>query len=396
MANINFKNSELGPIPNDWDVMVVDDCCNVFTGGEAPEKYSSSQDSKYQYPIYSNGRECYGYMETYRISKDAVCISSIGENTGDVFFYKGKFTPIIRLKVIVPKDNSIDTKCLYYLLKWNRIDGTKNGGIPNINADDVKGLKFPLPPLPEQRRIAAALSDIDALIDNLDALIDKKRLIKQATMQQLLSGKKRINGFNDKWVEKKLGDCCEVFGRIGFRGYTKNDLVPKGNGAITFSPSNIARQRINYENCDYISWKKYEESPEIKVFNGDILFCKTASIGKCAFIENLSDKATINPQFVVLKNMKCDNKFLYYILAFSDFQDRVKQITGGSTIPTMSQEKLKEQIITFPPTIAEQTAISKILSDMDEEISLLEAKKEKYTHLKQGMMSELLSGRIRI
>ncbi|MBK8368706.1 MAG: hypothetical protein IPL10_15205 [Bacteroidetes bacterium] len=82
------------------------------------------------------------------------------------------------------------------------------------------------------------------------------------------------------WVIKTLDEVCTIKGRIGYRGYTKQDLVEEGEGAISLSPSNIKDNQIIYKNCTYISWFKYDESPEIKIFDGDIIYCKTASIGK--------------------------------------------------------------------------------------------------------------------
>ena len=102
---------------------------------------------------------------------------------------------------------------------------------------------------------------------------------------------------------KPLGEVCDIKGRIGFRGYTRQDLVEEADGAITLSPSNITNQELSYENCSYISWAKYEESPEIKVAVGDVIFTKTASVGKTALVKYLQKEATINPQLVVLKNI---------------------------------------------------------------------------------------------
>jgi type I restriction enzyme S subunit len=269
--------------------------------------------------------------------------------------------------------------------------------MPSINTKILEGVSVALPPtIAEQERIAGALSSIDTLIGALTEQIEKKRHIKQGAMQQLLTGKKRLAGFTGEWKSVKLRELCQLFGRIGFRGYTKNDLVEKGMGAITFSPSDIHNQKIDYSNCDYISFHKYEESPEIKVFNGDIIFGQTASIGKCAIIDKLEEKATINPQFVVLKKFKCNNYFLYYKLIDKPFQTQVLAICGGSTIPTMSQEKLKEQELWFPPTIAEQSAIAAVLSNMDTEIAALEQKRDKYIAIKSGMMQNLLTGKIRL
>ena len=198
------------------------------------------------------------------------------------------------------------------------------------------------------------------------------------------------------WVIKAIRQLCSLHGRIGFRGYTKADLVKKGFGAISFSPSVIHNQVIDYSDCDYISFYKYEESPEIKVFNGDIIFCKTASIGKCAFIEGLTEKATINPQLVVINSFQCDPKFLYYKLIESGFQNRVLSITGGSTIPTMSQEKLYDLQMCVPVDNREQRRISEALSDIDKLIAALDKKIEKQKMIKQGVMQELLTGKRRL
>lgn len=205
-----------------------------------------------------------------------------------------------------------------------------------------------------------------------------------------------IGPIPEAWKLMPLGKLCDIHGRIGFRGYTKNDLVERSEGAITFSPSDIHNQRIDYKDCDYISWEKYEQSPEIKVANGDILFCKTASIGKCALIRDLPEKATINPQFVLLNSFSCDNRYLYYVLAFSRFQERVLSITGGSTIPTMSQEKLKQQLVAIPPKEDEQGRIADALEDIDELIVSIQRLIHKKRDIRTGVIRELLTSDRRI
>lgn len=247
----------------------------------------------------------------------------------------------------------------------------------------------------EQQKIADCLSSLDEEIAAEAQKADALKTHKKGLMQQLFpqpgqtTPLRRFPGFTGEWEEKKLGEVCEIFGRIGYRGYTKEDLVPKGNGAITFSPSDIHDQIIDYTDCSYISNYKYEESPEIKVFNGDIIFCKTASIGKCALISNLKEKATINPQFVVFKNFKCNNQFLYYIISGNDFQEKALSITAGSTIKTMSQEQLKQLSVFLPPTLAEQQKIADCLSELDEMISAQQQKVEALKEHKKGLMQKL-------
>ena len=187
------KQTELGEIPEDWEVKNIGTTCNVITGGEAPVVYSKDKNTLYKYPIYSNGKEVYGYHASYTIDHDAVCISSIGENTGDIFYYQKNFTPIIRLKVIIPKKSNINTEFLYYCLKTIKIDTTKNGGIPNINSNDVKSINYIQPTSKEeQTAIANVLSSMDKEIETLNTKLEKYRNLKTAMMQQLLTGKIRL------------------------------------------------------------------------------------------------------------------------------------------------------------------------------------------------------------
>ncbi len=129
-----------------------------------------------------------------------------------------------------------------------------------------------------------------------------------------------MSSMKQGWGIKKLSEICIIKGRIGYRGYTKQDLVSEGEGAITLSPSNIIDNKLNFNKCSYISWSKYNESPEIKIYTGDIVFCKTASIGKMALIDNLPEKTTLNPQFVVLKEIGCFNQYLYYYMSSDIFK----------------------------------------------------------------------------
>ena len=170
------------------------------------------------------------------------------------------------------------------------------------------------------------------------------------------------------WCWTSLNSICTIFGRIGFRGYTKDDLVDS-TGAITLSPSNIVDGVMNYEKCTYISWEKYEESPEIQVQNEDILLVKTgSSYGKCAYVESLPKEATINPQFVVLKFIGSNPRFLTYCLQSNYARKQYEEFVLGTAIPTFTQVALGSMAIPIPP-IEEQERIvaevEKLLSFVD-------------------------------
>lgn len=198
------------------------------------------------------------------------------------------------------------------------------------------------------------------------------------------------------WDIVKLDDIASLFGRIGFRGYNTSDLVPKGQGAITLSPSNMKDCAMDYSKCTYISWEKYEESPEIKIFDDDILMVKTGSTyGKVALVRSLPSAATINPQLVVFKKLKCDSKFLASLLSRGAFQSQIETITSGGAIPTMSQAKILELNVALPIK-SEQERISKVLSDIDKLIDTTEELLQKKRDIKQGTMQVLLTGKRRL
>ena len=142
--------------------------CEVIVGGEAPSDCwkGIKPDDTYRYPIWANGVDVYGYASSYSVEADAVCISSIGANTGAVFFHKGKFTPIIRLKVLVPKIEGIDDRYLFHAV--STIDfAPKKSSVPNMSANDIKKAIIPVPPIDYQRRIAKTIDKLDTLCNDL-------------------------------------------------------------------------------------------------------------------------------------------------------------------------------------------------------------------------------------
>ena len=193
----------------------------------------------------------------------------------------------------------------------------------------------------------------------------------------------------EEWTYKKLGEVCEIFGRIGFRGYTREDYVNTiKEGAISLSPSNIINNQLDFSNCTYITWDKYNQSPEIKIVEGDVLFVKTASVGKCAYVSALPHESTINPQFVVFKNISIYNRFLFYQLLSSSFQYKVKRITSGTSVPTITQKDLSELGICYP-NIEEQ---QRIVSELDLLSSIIEKKKaqlKEYDQLAQSIFYDM-------
>ena len=200
----------------------------------------------------------------------------------------------------------------------------------------------------------------------------------------------RFPEFQGEWEKQKLCDISSIVGRIGFRGYTTNDIVEKGMGAIALSPTNIVNNQLTYDKDNtYISMPKYDESPEIMIKQGDVIFVKTGStVGKVAYVDKLICKTTLNPQVVVLKDIKCDNYILSVIMSTRKFQNKIQRITVGGAVPTLSQVAMGNIFISLP-TAKEQEKISKFISLIDKRIATQNKIIDKLLSLIKGLNDSL-------
>lgn len=179
-------------------MIAIGDVCDVVTGGEAPPDCIKGEisDEQHPYAVWGNGKEIYGYSGTYRIDKDSVVISSIGANTGTVYFRRAFFTPIIRLKVVIPKDDSLDIRYLFHALSVTGIK-SKSSSVPNMNANEIKKIKIPLPELHVQKRIATILDCYDMLCDDISDRLPAEieaRQLQYAYYRDTLLDFKRLGG----------------------------------------------------------------------------------------------------------------------------------------------------------------------------------------------------------
>ena len=301
----------------------------------------------------------------------------------------------------VLKPNNVDKNFIYRLIQTQQFDDIANQStgskMPRADWNLVSNTEFAIPTSQvEQTKIGGYFFTLDNLITLHQRKCDETKQLKKFMLQKMFpkNGEKnpeiRFEGFTDDWEQRKLGEMVSLRGRIGFRGYTQNDLVGEGDGAITFSPADIDNDgNVSLEGNKYLTWEKYEESPEIKVQIGDILFTKTASIGKVGYVRELKEKATINPQFALLTpNEKANGYFTFLSVRNNVFMKQVRSITGGSSVPTMSQEKLKE--LTFmTPSLEEQKKIGEYFEKLDYLITLHQRKCEKLKELKKYMLQNM-------
>jgi type I restriction enzyme S subunit len=239
------------------------------------------------------------------------------------------------------------------------------GSIQHLTQKLLVKFQIPILPREEQEQIVCILDAFIAIIENLKQQLQLRRKQYEYYRNQLFTfeGEKGV-------VYKKLCDICDIRGRIGFRGYTRNDQVNKGEGALTLTATNIKDGKLDFSNNTYISWAKYEESPEIMVKNGDIIVCQRGSIGKIALIEELEEEATINPQLLLMKDFKISSKYAITYFLSDYFQNDLRKIIGQGTIQMISQKDFGNLVIPLP-SVEKQNDIIKSLSVFEASIENL-------------------------
>jgi type I restriction enzyme S subunit len=415
------KQTEVGVIPDDWDVEPIEELFSV-SGGLAASRDELSDDGfcYLHYGDIHKSVKTYVDVETEfsLIPKLDISIESIPPKSllddGDVVFVDAseddegaskhllirnphhiKFISGLHTIVLKSKDRYLETEYKRFCFQTRDVKrqflffavGTKVTGISKTN---ILKVLIPVPPRKEQSAIAAALSDAYALIASLEKLIAKIRDIKQGTMQQLLTGKKRLPGFTEKWETKKLCDVVEKF----VNGGTPSTAIERyWHGDIPWvTGADILDQKVSVIRR-FITSEAVENSSTNVVKKGNLLLVSRTGVGKLALAPF---DIAISQDFtgIYVRHGPVTTAYLYRYL---DFNKSVMQSQNqGTSIRGITRDTLSGIEIILPPTTDEQSAIAKVLSDMDAEIESLEAKLAKARLIKQGMMQELLTGNRRL
>lgn len=273
----------------------------------------------------------------------------------------------------------------------------------NINAQKIGAFLFHLPPFEEQKKISEFLSDVDNLIFSLQKLIEKKKAIKQRAMQELLTGKKRLPGFSTEWSQAPFED---LFDFLPTNAFTRDQMTDTGTiqnvhyGDILTKYGaclDMANTDVPYL-LESVSVRKYSESSYVR--EGDVIIADTAedsTVGKCVELVNVHGKV-LSGQHTMLCRPKIAfaPKFLGYYMNAGCFHNQMLPFITGIKVSSISKANISTLVLKYPTLVEEQQAIAQVFSDMDNEIAQLEKKLAKYQQIKQGMMQELLTGRIRL
>jgi type I restriction enzyme S subunit len=396
-----YKQSEVGVIPEEWEIEQLSEISKKITDGEhvTPKRtthgyYLLSARNVLDGRVDVSDVDYVGTDEYIRIKQRCgpeagdILISCSG-TIGRVTVVPPRFECVlVRSAALAKLDRStVDSYFIQYWLQANNAQGqiynsVNQGAQPNLFLNHIERLKCPIPPLPEQRAIAGALSDVDALLGALDQLIAKKRDLKRAAMQQLLTGQTRLPGFHGEWKSKSLDTICSL---INGRAYNLTEWKTSGTpvirlqnltGGESYYYSNLSLPAHQY--CGY----------------GDLLYMWSATFGPHIW---KGEKAIFHYHIwkVEPRAEIADKSFIYHKLHEITVGLR-QRATNGGTMLHLTKASMEKLPVMIPPTKDEQTAIAEVLSDMDAELAALEQRRAKTRALKQGMMQELLTGKTRL
>ena len=401
-----FKKTEVGLIPEDWEVKQLGDIAEIVSGGTPSTKVDEYWDGTI---MWCTPTDITSNKSKYLCSTKRTITEKGLANSSATLLPKGTLLFCSRATIgevkIAQKPIStnqgfkslisfqgIDNEFLYYLVSTSKqkfLERSFGSTFLEISKKNISEINFVTPPLAEQQAIATALSDVDELIRSLDALIQKKETIKKGTMQQLLTGNKRLPGFDGEWVKVALKDRVDQF------------IVPMRNKPKRLD-GDIPWCRIEDFSGKYLFGSKSNRGVHIetikemnlKVYPVDTLLVScSADLGRCAIVKK---KLVSNQTFIglVCSQNKLSEEFLYYYMTYN--ADVLNELSSGTTISYLSRADFERFEIELPKTLEEQKAIAQTLSDMDEELQALRRKREKMVRVKEGMMQQLLNGRIRI
>jgi type I restriction enzyme S subunit len=408
-----YKQTEVGVIPEDWDVKPFTQVTDLITCGIAATPDYVSESQGYPFLSSTNVKEGRIVWSGYKhISADLhhqlfrnnppkrgdILYSRVGTfgeaGVVDVDF---EFSVYVSLTLIKP-GKALDSCYLMQLLNSNAYKQRAKdqiylgGGVGNLNVDVVRRYPIVVPPLPEQRAIATALSDVDGLLGGLDRLIAKKRDLKQAAMQQLLTGQTRLPGFHAEWEMKRLDALADI--RSGGTPSTGESRFWDGDIPWCTPTDITALNGHKYlgETARMITQLGLKASSAEMIPAHSVVMTSRATIGECAI--NAVPVSTNQGFKNFVPFATTDVDFLYYLLATQ--KQGFISLCGGSTFLEIGKTQLIAYQVRLPATKAEQTAIASVLTEMDAELAVLEQRREKTRALKQAMMQELLTGRTRL
>lgn len=417
MIETKYKDTEVGRIPVDWNIIAIKELVEDMADGPFGSNLKTEHytlDKQVRIIQLGNIGDC-GWMDDntkYTTFEHAKTLQRCIAQPGCILIAKmmpagrAVICPSKEMQYILgsdvvrisPKDILNATYFVYQskseIYKAQIAANTQGSTRQRTSISKLRDILIPLPPTKlEQERIAKALSNIDALISQLDKLIEKKRAIKQGAMQQLLTCKKRLKGFSEPWVEKKLGEDATIL--RGSSPRPIEDYITDSQDGLNWIKIGDVKPEEKYLRKTAEKIKKEGLSKTRQVKKGDFILSNSMSFGR-PYILDID--GCIHDGWLVIQDYQeaYDMQLLYYILCSDAIMDQYVSMAAGSSVQNLNKEKVANVLLYAPTSLQEQSAIASILTSMDDEITALEAKKVKCEQIKQGMMQQLLTGKIRL
>jgi type I restriction enzyme, S subunit len=402
-----YKQTEVGVIPVEWDDVKIGEVTNIYIGRDLlADRFSRIFDSIYRFPVYSNTvaeQGLYGFYSVPEYEGDSLTVVGRGVGLGTAFARTGGYGAIGRLLVLFPNGRA-EARFLATYINQRVSIFIETGGIPQLTGIQFSKYKVALPPLPEQQAIAEVLSDVDALLDGLDRLIAKKRDLKQAAMQQLLTGQTRLPGFEGEWEVKTLG---EMFDFSGGYSASRDQLSAEGHCYLHYGDIHGASKTwvdtlSDYQDIPKLNIPLKQVSVNSLLKDGDVVFVDASEddegTSKHVVVVNKDNVPFISGLHTIVAKSKTDelaHEYRRYCFQTPSIRQQFLFYAVGTKVSGISKTNIAK--LTIPvPAVPEQTAIAAILSDMDAELAALEQHRGKTRALKQAMMQELLTGKTRL
>lgn len=411
MVKKGYKQTEVGVVPKEWSVMTLRDIAD-FLGGGTPSKsiaeywngdipWISSSDISLN-SVHGLNITRYITGQAVKESSTQLCprnailiVTRVG--VGKIAIAPTNICTSQDFTNIVLRQDNVEyvaraLQPVFYCMS-NETQGTS---IKGVTTDEVKNTSIALPPIKEQEQIATVLSEIDELISLTEKQISKKKAIKQGAMQELLTGKRRLPGFSGEWETRTLHEISNEMVDGPFGSNLKTEHYTTERQVRIIQISNIGEAGWNNANVKYTTFIHAVELQRCIVQPGSILIAKMMPAGRAIICPDNEKSYILGSDVVkVVPNSSVDSRYLVYATKSRFYLDQIADDTQGSTRARTSVSKLRKTAILFPEK-DEQIAIADILSEMDMEIAALEGKIAKYRQIKQGMMQQLLTGKIRL
>jgi type I restriction enzyme S subunit len=380
-----FKQTEVGVIPEDWYPDYIENFAVITTGSKNTQ--DRVEDGQYPFFVRSQTVE---RINSYSFDGEAVLTAGDGVGTGRVFHYiNGRFDVhqrVYRISNFAQRVNGYFFYLNFSTHFYNRImQMTAKSSVDSVRRDMISLMQVALPPTEvEQRAIAAALSDVDALLGGLDRLIAKKRDLKQAAMQQLLTGQTRLPGFSGAWEDLEFGEIASIR-----NAKVVASSVPSGTQCVEL-------ESIGGEGSGRLlmSTDATGMSSKYSFKKGDVLFGRLRAYLRKHWLATFDGICSTEIWPLIARDTRLCGAFLHLLVQTDDFVNSAG-VSYGTHMPRSDWTVLKKLPVRLP-TVPEQTAIAAVLADMDAELAAREARRDKIRDLKQAMMQELLTGKTRL